>query len=209
MKKILNLLIVFMILFLTSCTKEVDVNTSSNYENVYKMLKNLKSFASSADITYVLNKEEVTYKILQYSMADGRYRVEVINPDNVKGSLSMFDGKTVYQKPNNSEDIIMTTTDDYERSQIFMTNFIKNFSFSDKISVSVSDFNDNSTTVLEATIPGEHAYMATEKLWVDNETLLPKKLVIYDYDNVERIIVVYDQFVTNPVLSDKIFTMIE
>ncbi len=203
-------LIMVIVLFFTSCTeKQGGQNMSSSYDNINKMLKGLKTYAGSADITYVLNKEEVTYKILQYATKEGKYRVEVVAPEEVKGSLSMFDGSTVFQKSDNNDNIVMSTTDDAERSQIFLTSFLKNYSLSDKISVSVSDFDDSSTTVLEASIPGEHSYMATEKLWVDNDTLLPKKLVIYDYDQVERIIVIYDQFVYNPVLSDNIFTMID
>ena len=58
---------------------------------------------------------------------------------------------------------------------------------------------------MEAVIPEGGKYLATEKLWVSNKTLEPNKLIVYDIEGKERIIVKYEQFKYNIKLEDRIF----
>jgi outer membrane lipoprotein-sorting protein len=67
--------------------------------------------------------------------------------------------------------------------------------------------DEGQCTVLEAIIPGSHPYLSSEKLWVDNKTSKPVKLVIYDPDGAERIIVTYGAFEYNVELDDSLFTI--
>jgi outer membrane lipoprotein-sorting protein len=62
-------------------------------------------------------------------------------------------------------------------------------------------------TVLEAVVPGEHPYLSTARLWVDNESLNPVRLVIFDRDGAERIIVTYHVFERNVELNDSLFSL--
>ena len=59
--------------------------------------------------------------------------------------------------------------------------------------------------MLEAVIPGGNKYTATEKVWIDNETLKPLKFVIYDEDGKERYIITYNEFEYNPEIDDSVF----
>ena len=49
--------------------------------------------------------------------------------------------------------------------------------------------------------------MSTEKLWIDNETKTPQKLIIFDKDNKERIVAEFSNFVYNCNLKDKDFSI--
>ena len=60
--------------------------------------------------------------------------------------------------------------------------------------VETAKLDEGRCTVLEAIIPGDYKYTATEKLWIDNETLLPVQMIIYDADGNERYITTYDEF---------------
>ena len=59
--------------------------------------------------------------------------------------------------------------------------------------------------MLEAVVPGGNKYIATEKLWVDNETLMPLKFVIYDEQGNERYVITYNEFEYNPKIEDSVF----
>ena len=78
---------------------------------------------------------------------------------------------------------------------------------SQESSVTVANMEEGQFTVLEATIPGNHPYLATQKLWVNNETLLPAKMVIYDPAGTERVIVTYHNFEYNIELDNALFSI--
>ena len=65
--------------------------------------------------------------------------------------------------------------------------------------------DESSCTVLEAVIPGGNKYTATEKVWIDNETLKPLKFVIYDKEGNERYVMIYNDFEYNPEMDESVF----
>ncbi len=215
--KLYALFVIFTLVFFTSAVvktfnnRYVSVstaeNSSSKYQDVTKMLLNLKTYAMSGTVTYISSEDKSTFKILQYGKSDGTYRFEVLEEDGSK-ITTIFDTKTIFQYNDDMKGVVnITTSENSERSEIFITKFIKNYENSKDVSVLVSKINDSNCTVLEANIPGNYHYFSKEKLFVDNKTLLPIKLVIYDEDNLERIVVNYDQFIANPTLDKEIFSV--
>ena len=59
--------------------------------------------------------------------------------------------------------------------------------------------------MLEAVIPGNNKYTSTEKLWIDNDTLDPVRLTIYDTEGKERYIIDYDKFEYNCDIEEGTF----
>lgn len=181
-------------------------SSNANYQDVTKMLLNLKTYAISGTVTYISNDGENSFNILQYGKNDGTYRIEILNDDGSK-ITTIYDGKAIFQFNDKMKGSVnVTTNENSERSEIFITKFIKNYETSNDVSVLVSNTSDGSMTVLEAKIPGNHAYFSSERLFVDNKTNLPKKLIIYDKDNIERVILEYEQFIANPTLDEEIFS---
>jgi len=180
----------------------------SAYKKIQKALVNLDTYQSNATVEYISNKGSNTYGTLQQCKSSGEYRIEVTAPTNVAGNVTLFDGKMIYQyNPKIAGKLSMATKETPERSEIFLNSFVKNYLNSQNVSVSVANMEEGQCTVLEANIPGAHPYMRTEKLWVDNDTQLPVKLVIYDPDGTERIIVTYQDFEYNIPLEDSLFQL--
>lgn len=179
----------------------------SAYEKIQKSLTELTSYESTATVEYISNKGRNSYEVLQQCRVTGEYRVEVTGPDSVAGNITLSDGATIYQfNPKISGKISVGIKENQERSEIFVTSFIKNYLNSQDVSVSVGNFGEGKCTVLEAIIPGDHPYLASEKLWVDNKTLNPVKLSIYDPDGSERIVVTFSTFEYNVELDDELFS---
>lgn len=206
MKKKFNLVLLFvLILMFSSCKKNVPIE-ADNYEKINKKLAELKTYEADADVKYISNKNSNTYKTKQFAKISGEYRVEVIEPQNAAGSTTVFDGNQISQFNKRLADKInISKTDTLERSEIFLTAFIKNYLTSSEVAVSVSKIDDSQYTVLEANIPGEHPYLRSEKLWINNDTLEPSKMIIYDNDNTERIVVTFNSFGYNKELADNLF----
>lgn len=178
------------------------------FQQVMRMLMEMENFRAIATVEYRSNKGTNTYETVQHARASGEYRVEVTAPAHVAGSVTASDNAQILQfnsRVNGAVSVQVSET--AERSEIFLTSFIKNYLQCNEISVSVSDMEDGVRTVLEATVPGEHHYLAVSRLWVDNETLLPVKLVVFDRDGAERIVVTYHVFEMNVELDDALFTL--
>ena len=183
-------------------------NEQTAYEKVQRTLVELKSYRARATVEYKANKGSNVYETLQHCRATGEYRVEVTGPEKVAGSVTCSDGTHIYQystRVNGRVSLLVKETQ--ERSEIFLTSFIRNYLKSQEVSISVANMEAGQCTVLEAAIPGGHPYLATEKLWVDNETLKPVKLVICDPDGAERIVVTYSAVEYNVELDDSLFTI--
>ena len=61
-----------------------------------------------------------------------------------------------------------------------------------------ASFDSSKCIVLEAVIPGNDDGLATEKLWIDRESLLPVRFVISDADDKERYRMDYHEFTFHP-----------
>jgi len=180
----------------------------SSFEKIQRMLVELHSYRAIATIEYRANKGSNIYETVQHARITGEYRVEVTGPEHVAGAVTVNDGRNIVQFNARTEGRVAVPVEETpERSEIFLTTFIKNYLLSNEVSVTVADMEEGVRTVLEATVPGNHPYLATARLWVDNETLTPVKLIILDPDGAERIIVTYRAFEMNVVLDDALFSM--
>jgi outer membrane lipoprotein-sorting protein len=190
------------------CSGRGGFASATAYERIQKALVEMKTFRCRATVEYKANKGSNAYETLQHARSTGEYRVEVTGPERVAGSVTCSDGGKIYQyssKANGRVSLLVKETQ--ERSEIFLTSFIKNYLNSQEVSISVANMDQGQCTVLEALIPGGHPYLESEKLWMDNETYKPVKLVIYDPDGAERIIVTYGAFEYNVELDDSLFTV--
>jgi outer membrane lipoprotein-sorting protein len=80
---------------------------------------------------------------------------------------------------------------------------------SEGVGVEAASLEKSRCIVLEAVIPGNDAHLATEKLWVDRESLLPVRFVIYDTEGNTRYQMDYTAFTFNPQFDDTLFTIPE
>ncbi len=203
LKKIL--LVLALVLTLTSCGS---LTKDMNEKKLAEKYLDLKTYEADANVTYISKDLKTTFRTIQHANIDGRYRIEVLEPEQVSGSVTVFDGTKIYQfNEKVSKDIYVSTTENSERSEIFLTAFLRNYNNSDDVAVTVGTFNDSLYTVLEANINSEHPLITTEKLWINNETKLPEKLVIYDKNNMETIVVEYTTFEYNKELDENLFTV--
>lgn len=188
---------------LVGCSKG---NSSEDYATIQDKFVNMEAYSSNADVTFYSNKGENTYKIKQQAKNDGRYYIETIEPDNLKGNIIIFDGNMLWQyNPNLDSKLYVGDKDKMARKEICLFTFLENHLKSKDIALETANIDENIYSVLEAKIPGGNKYFDTEKLWINNETKQPEKLVIYDVEGKERILVKYDNFVYNPKIEDSEF----
>jgi len=215
MKKKLSLLmiLIFILLFVTSCSEQRLPGPSSPEEmsaseQIHRMLFEMQTYRAIATVEFHSNKGVNVYETVQHARATGEYRIEVTAPAHVAGSVTASDGRQIFQFNSRVDGrVSLLVQETPERSEIFLTSFVRNYLQCEEISVSVSDMDEGVRTVLESTVPGNHPYLAITRLWVDNETLLPVKLIVFDQDGAERIVVTYHVIEFNVELDDGLFTL--
>jgi len=213
MKKLLLAALILTIVLTTACAggglrgpaNEAEI---SAFEQVQRKLVELENFRAIATVEFNSNKGTNVYETVQHAKISGEYRVEVTGPAHVAGSVTASDGAQILQFNSRvSGRVSVLVQETPERSEILLTSFVRNYLSSQEISVSVADMDEGLRTVLEATVPGNHPYLTISRLWVDNETLLPVKLVVFDQDGAERIVITYHVFEFNVEMDDALFTL--
>ena len=122
------------------------------------------------------------------------------------GNYTLYDGQKVYQyNPRTGSDAAFEVSPDQARNELFLGQFVKNYLQSEHVSMASAPLEQTQAVILEAVIPGEYAYTATEKLWLDTATGLPKKLVLYDQEGQERYVVEYTSFTYTDTFDEDIF----
>jgi len=208
-------LLVIMLAALTACSSDElrgpgNAEELSAFEQIHRMLVELHSYRAIATVEYRSNKGSNTYETVQHARITGEYRIEVTGPDHVAGAVTVNNNHTIVQFNARVNDRLSVPVDEApERSEVFLTSFIRNYLGNQDapVSIMVADMDEGVRTVLEATIPGNHPYLATARLWVDNATLTPVKLIIFDPEGAERILITYHAFEMNVVLDDALFSM--
>ncbi len=188
----------------------MSADSGSNMENIQKQLTEMKSYRCTSDITRISNKGENTFTAVQCYNADGKYRLEITAPESAAGNYTVYDGKKVYQynsKLNSGSAVEVEANQ--ARNELFLGQFVKNYMQSEEVAIETVQVDESRCTVLEAVIPGNYKYTATEKLWVDNETLEPVRFVIYDIEGKERYIVDYTEFEYNAEFDENTFKIAE
>ena len=146
------------------------------------------------------------YEIQQDYKISGEYKLTLISPERLKGNYTLFDGEKIYQyNPKISPSVVTDIPESSHRNELFLGNFIKNYFKSEETAIASASLDDASCTILEAVIPGENPALATEKLWINNESLEPLRLVIYNNEGKEQFDLTYTEFEYNTQFEDGFF----
>ena len=202
MKKIFVLGAAFCLAFLSACLPQ----KLSSMERVQKTLLEMENYKCSATLTRVSNKGDEVYETMQYYKSTGEYRLEILSPEGIAGNYTVYDGENIYQYNKMLDDkIISDSPKGNHNNELFLGCFIRNYMGSEDVGVEAGSFDESRCIILEASIPGGNRYLASEKLWVDEETLKPSKFIIYDIDGGERYILTYNDFEFNAQIDDSLF----
>lgn len=209
MKKILIIsMLLILSMFTYGCKAgEEEVIEINKTEEALKYIKELNGFKAKARITYYTDSGEQTFEMIQEGTKDGKYKIEIISPENLVGNISINDGESLYQiNENRSKQIYVSTNEYPERVQILITSFIRNFLENNMELSKIGELNNGELIILESTIKGENTYFATEQLTIDGNTYSPIKMDIYRVDTTKFVEVEYLEFSYNPSFSEGYFS---
>ncbi len=206
MKKMFLFFCTISLLF-CSCQKQ---EPQTPMAQIQQTLTEMTGYTCIATLTRTSNKGETVYETKQDFKSTGEYRLEFLAPENVKGNYTVYDGKTICQyNPRLQDKIVKDVPLSQQRNELFLGQFLKNYMQSEGVSVETAALDESRCTVLEAVIAGNDPTMATEKLWIDNETLTPVRFVIYNTENKPTWQLDYTAFSFNPHFDEHLFSIPE
>ena len=208
MKKGVAMLLACALAFgLSACGKGEQM---SEMEAIQKQLMEMEGYSCTAELTRTSNKGQNTYGTKQYYKSTGEYRMELTSPESAAGNYTVFGGQQVCQYNSRlGRSLVKDVPESQHRNELFLGQFVKNYMQSEGVTVEAAALDEAKCAVLEAVIPGSDTSVSTEKLWVDRETLLPVRFVIYDAEGEERYRMDYSDFEFNPVFEEGLFAIEE
>ncbi len=152
------------------------------------------------------NKDPQQYRMTQWFRKPDQYRLEILEPEELKGNITLSDGKRAWiYHPVIEETWIMEDFRNSEKQNMFLGYFIKNSLETEQVTIKRENMNNEGYLIIETVIPGNHVYFHKERLWFCIETMEPYRLQVLDAENRTRIDVRYENFQYNPKLEDNLF----
>ncbi len=212
MKKIIFLmLLIYPVLLLSGC-----INTTKNEEEInkteeiLKIVKDFEGFSAKAKVTYYLDEKEAQFTMLQEGTVDGKYRIEILEPEGLLGNTTYNDGESIYHiNANRSKQAYISANDYPERVEILLSTFIENYRNKTKEFSKIGETSNGQYIVLEGVVEGTTTYIAKEQVIIDSNTYKPIMLNIYREDGEKFVTVEYIEVHYNPTFEVGYFTPIK
>ena len=186
----LFILCMCMIVSLIGCSKVKQQTKEEVYSDFQKKINYMTSYTCTANITVINNKSQSKYIINHTYKKPSYYKLEIIEPENLKGkTMEYYDNKIVI-KNQKLGDVIELPKVGNNKLYLFVGDFIQDYSR--KESVRMNFYNDDQLA-LEIDVP-EIIYFSKQILYIDKKTKNPVKMEILDNEGEKKFIVEYTNF---------------
>ena len=186
-----------------ACIKPSD---EKMYYKAHKRMMEIKSYEAIAKISGHTGDSTREYKLKQIFQYPDKYRLEVISPPSLKGSITIFNDKVIWIKHAAIDQI--WRMDNFKQSNeqlMFVGHFLKNFISSENSSYYKENINGQNNIVITTEVPGGNPHFYEQKLWVSGKDYTPTQLSIMDEQGKVKFQVHFEDFKKNPKLDESLF----
>lgn len=174
--------------------------SNKSADEIEEYILNMNSYNAKAEITINSNKNTNKYLVTeQFNKQDNVYRKEVLEPENISGTVFIYDGSTLSIKNTN-----LNLSNMYENYQELSSNNLSLKSFiEDYVNSNESKmYEENNMIILETKI--ENPYNTYKKLYINKEDGKPIKIEIEDVSHKLLIYILYSEIEINNIKKDDI-----
>ncbi|MCB2358966.1 germination lipoprotein GerS-related protein [Clostridium estertheticum] len=203
MKKVsllfLSLLFVLSSVLFTSCDK-----TPKDTNDITTFLKNMDSYTTNMNMDIKNDKQTINYKAKQSYLKGGGYKLE-LNKNRV--FIYKSDDKIYINDKNNGRSYVQSKSFDEVLKLSFIGEYIGLLYTNEEIKYVTKNVNNTEYTVINLFIPGNNKNINNALLYVNNKSMLPEKMIIYDTSGKEKINITYTNFIANLKIEPKEFNV--
>ena len=203
MKKVsllfLSFLFVLSSVLFTSCDK-----SPKDTNDITTFLKNMDSYTTNMNMDIKNDKQTINYKAKQSYLKGGGYKLE-LNKNRV--FIYKSDDKIYINDKNNGRSYIQSKSFDEVLKLSFIGEYIGLLYTNEEIKYVTKNVNNIEYTVINLFIPGNNKNINNALLYVNNKSMLPEKMIIYDTSGKEKINITYTNFIANLKIEPKEFNV--
>lgn len=189
---IVAIILIFIIVFVVFNYKNLkNGNTMINKseEDIKEYILNISSYEAIAKIEVQTNKNKNNYVVKQ-SLKDNVSKQEVIEPENIAGVTTFYDGNNL-SISNNKLDLT-TTYENYPymvENSLWLDSFIKEYK---ELQNCKMEANENEI-ILNLKNENGNKYSIYKQLYIDKKTAKPTKMIIQDINKNTLVYILYTE----------------
>lgn len=184
-------LIIFIIILVFYYKSNKNGNTMINKseEEIINNILNIKTYNAKLNIEIQTNNNKTQYVVNQH-LDNGIAKQEVIEPSNISGVITEYDGTNLIIKNNKLD--LETTFQNYQyivTNRLWLDSFINEYKNEENKTKSGIEKNE---IVLELKT-NETKYNVYKKLYIDKTTGKPTKLIVKDINQKTLVYILYKE----------------
>lgn len=174
-------------------------------ERSSKRYKPIESYTATALVTVTGNKGATVYEMKQSYRAPDSYRLEVVKPERLSGTVTVMVGQELWMKNGNTPAVPVELAGLEEGADfLFPVRFLNEY-FAKVPQPTLQE--ENGTLLLTAPVPEGNQYRFHQNVLLDAKSFLPTALITYDEDGGEVLRVEFRDFQRDAELNDSVFSL--
>lgn len=171
-----------------------NISSKSTQEIVDNIL-NMKSYDSNITVKIISNKNENTYVINQANIGDKLFKQEILEPENIKGTVIIYDNGKLNIK--NTKLNLNKLYEDYKyitNNQLLLKSFIDDYKNKE-----IANFDENEENIVLNVKTDVNKYIVYKTLIIDKSTGKPKELQVKDGSQNTLVYILYNRIEVNGI----------
>lgn len=199
--------LLFILSLLISCKEPTDEEV---FYEIQKSFNQMDSYSCISNITVYGNKSSKTYKEKHIFKRPNKYIIEVIEPEESKGCLTVYNGQQAWlYHPGIDQSIVIKDFKESPEENMFLGYFLKNIVTTEDVKIKSETIDNDEFLVVTIQLPGNNKYRYMEELWINKRNFIPYKLVVYDNKGNIQVEAIYSQFKEDYQIDEEDFTIEE
>lgn len=187
---ILVIIIALISIFAYKFLANGNININQSEEDIVKYILNINSYRAKLEVEVETNKNKSKYVISQSLEANNVSIQEVLEPSNIAGVVTQYDGTNL--KITNNKLNLSTTFENYSyvvENKLWLNSFIEDYKKHSNSSV-ISKDNE---IILEVKDEDGNKYNTYKKLYIDKKTKKPTKMIVQDINQKTLVYILYTE----------------
>lgn len=184
---IIILLTIFFIFYYKN-GKNGNTIINQSEEKILDTILTMTSYQAKLDISIETNKNKTKYVVSQ-SMKNGISTQEIIEPENIAGVVTEYDGKNLKIRNNKLE--LETTFENYQymvENRLWLDSFVQEYKTKENTKIT----RNENEIILEVSSQ-DNLYNVHKKLYIDKKTGKPTKMEVSDINQKTLVYILYTE----------------
>ena len=177
--------------------------TSKSIKEVENYILNINSYKAKIEVEVQSNKNENKYILMQKFAKPNISKQEVLEPSNVKGIETIYNGKDL--TINNSNLGLSSIYENYQYmidNCLWINSFIEDYKECNEDEKAIREENDE--IVMETKVRKESKYIKYKKLYIDSKTYKPSKMLIQDVNKKTLVYISYKEIEIDSLSKEEV-----